>query len=95
MIKEYVNCHQEKTLAVRYSYPAPPSVRQWIGLAYIQEQKYRHIGAIGLIIFRCSENRTATVEEGCYIFRKDDGYLGFASAKEFENSFKENSEQNK
>jgi hypothetical protein len=77
---------------VRYSYPASASVKAWIGLAYITEQKYRHIGAIGLITFRCSENQTATVEEGCYIFRKDNGYLGFASAKEFENSFKENQE---
>jgi hypothetical protein len=88
MIKEYVNCRQEKTLAVRYSYPAPPSVKRWIGLAYITEHKHRHINAIGLITFRCSENRTATVEEGDYIFRKDNGYLGFASAKEFEDSFK-------
>jgi hypothetical protein len=89
VIKEYTNSRQQAVTAIRYSYPASPEVKRWLGLAYISEQKQRHIKAIGSIVFRCGEYQRAEIEEGTYIFLGKDGYFGFASAVEFENSFKE------
>jgi hypothetical protein len=73
--------------AVQYKYPASQENIEWMGSAYISEEKARHPDAVGKLTFWANSNEKKTVEEGTYLIKIKSGYLAYVTPEVYKAAF--------